>query len=84
MTTSLTREELQLAIQSWLPALTDNQLEAMYVFLHAFAKPQILEAEAAAVSQEPAESEPSPEELRESMFSRISRIVNPAIEPKED
>lgn len=84
MTTSLTREQLELAIRSWLPALTDNQLEAMYVFLHAFAKPQILEAEAAAMPPPPEEVAPTTEELRVSMFSRISRIVNPAIEPEGD
>ncbi len=80
MTTSLSREQLELAIGSWLPALTDEQLESMYVFLHAFAKPGILEAEAAAMPEEPRQKALAPEELRESMYTRISRIVNPGAE----
>ena len=84
MTTSLSRAQLELAIQSWLPELSEVQLEAVYGMLHAFVKPALQQAEAIDIPEELPVTEPTPEEIRESMFSRISRIVNPPIEPKDD
>lgn len=84
MNTSLSREDLQLAIQSWLPDLTQAQLAAVYGMMHAFVKPALQKEEASAAEEAELARQPEPGELRESMFSRISRIVNPAIEPKED
>lgn len=84
MNTSLSREELQLAIQSWLPDLSQEQLGAVYAMMHAFVKPVVQQSEALAAVEAEQAQQPTPDALRESMFSRISRIVNPAIEPKED
>ncbi len=84
MNTSLSREELQIAIQSWLPELSREQLAAVYSMMHAFVKPVVQQSQDEARSAAELARQPAPEELRESMFSRISRIVNPPIEPKDD
>jgi hypothetical protein len=77
MNTSLSREELQLAIQSWLPDLSKEQLQAVYAMMHAFVKPVVQKTEAEAAAEAALAKQPKPAELRASMFSRLSSIVNP-------
>lgn len=77
MNTSLSREELRMSIQSWLPELSQEQLQAVYAMMHAFVKPVVEKTEAEVRAEAELARQPKPEELRESMFSRLSSIVNP-------
>jgi len=81
MNTSLSRDELQIAIQSWLPELSQEQLQAVYAMMHAFVKPVVEKTEAEAAAEADLAKQPNPDALRESMFSRLSSIVNPGTEP---